>query len=68
MSTNVTLYVESGSATSNKTRAAMDSAGIIYELVPVTADDYPLQAVGTSYPAHRSRSSTAKAGTAIGPT
>ncbi|HWU45700.1 MAG TPA: glutaredoxin family protein [Humibacter sp.] len=49
MSTNVTLYVESGSATSDKTRAAMDSAGIVYELVSVTADDYPLQAVGASY-------------------
>ncbi|MFF1571329.1 glutaredoxin family protein [Leifsonia sp. NPDC058292] len=49
MSTHVTLYVESGSATSDKTRAAMDSAGIAYELVLVTADDYPLQAVGTSY-------------------
>lgn len=50
MSANVTLYVESGSATSEQTRAAMDSAGIIYELVAVTASDYPLQAVGTSYP------------------
>lgn len=50
MCTNVTLYVESGSATSDKTRTAMDSAGIAYELVSVTADDYPLQAVGTSYP------------------
>lgn len=51
MSTNVTLYVEPGSATSNKTKAAMDNAGIVYELVSVTADDYPLQAVGTSYQA-----------------
>lgn len=50
MSTNVTLYVESGSATSDQTKAAMDSAGITYELVSVAADDYPLQAVGTSYP------------------
>lgn len=50
MSTNVTLYVESGSATSEQTKAAMDSAGIIYEVVAVTASDYPLQAVGTSYP------------------
>ena len=49
MSTNVTLHVESGSATSDKTRAAMDGAGIVYELVSVSADDYPLQAVGTSY-------------------
>ena len=49
MSTNVTLYVESGSAISDQTRAAMDGAGIAYELVPVTANDYPLQAVGTSY-------------------
>ncbi|MCU1416165.1 hypothetical protein ACFVWR_14365 [Leifsonia sp. NPDC058292] len=49
MSRIVTLYVESGSATSDKTRAAMDSVGIGYELVPVTVDDYPLQAVGTSY-------------------
>ena len=50
MSTNVTLYVESGSATSEQTKAAMDGAGIVYELVSVTASDYPLQAVGTSYP------------------
>jgi hypothetical protein len=27
----------------------MDGAGIVYELVSVSADDYPLQAVGTSY-------------------
>ncbi|MFF9565687.1 hypothetical protein ACF1AJ_20230 [Leifsonia sp. NPDC014704] len=49
MSTNVTLYVESGSTTSDKTKAAMGTAGIAYELVSVTANDYPLQAVGTSY-------------------
>jgi DNA mismatch repair protein MutH len=49
MNTNVTLYVESGSATSDQTKAAMDSASIGYELVSVTANDYPLQAVGTSY-------------------
>jgi DNA mismatch repair protein MutH len=51
MSTHVTLYVESGSATTEQTKAAMDRAGIAYELVPVTTNDYPLQAVGTSYPA-----------------
>ena len=50
MNTHVTLYVEFGSATSDKTKAAMDHAGIAYELVSVTANDYPLQAVETSYP------------------
>ncbi|MGO4535148.1 hypothetical protein [Leifsonia sp. 2MCAF36] len=29
----------------------MDGAGIAYELVSVAANDYPLQAVGASYPA-----------------
>ena len=47
MTANVTLYVESGSATSDKTRAAIDSAGIVQEMVPVSANDCPLQAAIT---------------------
>lgn len=49
MSMKVTLYAELESEASVTTKAAMDSAGIQYELVPVTIEDCPLQAVDVSY-------------------